>query len=192
MPVSASVCVFCGAKAGASPRYAEQAAAVGSAIAAHGLTMIYGGGRVGLMGEVSRAALDAGAQVIGVIPQRLVGAEAADFALTRLEIVPDMPVRKTRMIELADAFLTLPGGLGTLDELFEVLTLGQIGYHAKPIALLNLDRFFDPLVVLGQSLRGAGFIADPHWAQLEILPSLDALNDWLRRQSRVDATPRTR
>lgn len=172
---SASVCVFCGAKNGADPAYAELAFDLGRTLATHGYTTVYGGGRVGLMGALSRGAREAGGRVIGVIPERLVQAEVADTEITTLEVVSGMAVRKERMIELSDAFVALPGGLGTLDELFEVMTLAQIGYHAKPIYLLNQAGVFDDLLRLGQSLQRHGFVLEPHWQALRVVESLEAL-----------------
>lgn len=150
--------VFCGAKAGAEPKYLEAARETGRAIAARGLGIVFGGGRVGLMAAVADAALAAGGEVIGVIPRPLMAREPAHPGVTRLEIVVDMAVRKQRMIELADAFVTLPGGLGTLDELFEVLTLRQIGQHAKPVGLYNLDGYFDTLLAACREFVARGFV----------------------------------
>ncbi|MCX7203813.1 MAG: TIGR00730 family Rossman fold protein [Burkholderiales bacterium] len=129
-----AVCVFCGARPGSQPRFLELARRTGTAIARSGATLVYGGGSVGMMGALADAALQAGGEVIGVIPSALVAREVGHAALTRNEVVADMQVRKQRMIELSDAFLTLPGGLGTLDELFEVLTLRQLREHDKPSA----------------------------------------------------------
>ena len=137
-----SVCVFCGASPGARPIYHEAAAQLGRHIAERGLTLVYGGGAVGLMGVVADAALAAGGEVIGIIPQSLERAEIGHKGLTRLEVVDGMHARKARMAELADAFIALPGGLGTLEELFEVWTWGQLGYHAKPLGLLEVDGFY--------------------------------------------------
>src|SRR5690606_22648607 len=131
MPIQ-SICVFCGASPGANPVYRQTAEALGRLLAERGIRLIYGGGAVGLMGVVADAALSAGGEVIGVIPQSLGRAEIGHRGLTRLEVVDTMHTRKARMAELADAFIALPGGLGTLEELFEVWTWGQLGYHAKP------------------------------------------------------------
>ncbi len=153
-----SVCVFCGAKPGLDPEYAQIAHAAGRAIAERGWRMVYGGGRVGLMGVAADAALAAGGEVIGVIPDGMLVREQGHRTLTRLEVVADMAVRKTRMIALSDAFLTLPGGLGTLDELFEVLTLRQVRFINKPIALLNHRGYFDRLLAMCQGFVDAGFV----------------------------------
>jgi uncharacterized protein (TIGR00730 family) len=146
-----SVCVFCGAKPGLDPEYAQIARAAGRAIAERG-------GRVGLMGVAADAALAAGGEVIGVIPDGMLVREQGHRSLTRLEVVADMAIRKTRMIALSDAFLTLPGGLGTLDELFEVLTLRQVRFIHQPIALLNHRGYFDRLLAMCQGFVDAGFV----------------------------------
>ncbi len=152
------ICVFCGAKPGADPKYLEAARETGRAIASRGWGVVFGGGRVGLMAALADAALAAGGEVIGVIPRALMAREPGHPGVSRLEIVVDMAVRKQRMIELADAFVTLPGGLGTLDELFEVLTLRQIGQHARPVGLYNLDGYFDTLLAACREFVARGFV----------------------------------
>ena len=154
-----SVCVFCGAKPGLDPAHAEVARRAGQAIAQRGWRMVYGGGRVGLMGIAADAALAHGAEVVGVIPEGMLAREQGHRSLTRLEVVSDMAVRKTRMIALSDAFLTLPGGLGTMDELFEVLTLRQVRYIDKPVALFNPGGYFDRLLAMCEGFVAAGFVA---------------------------------
>jgi len=140
-----SVCVFCGSSPGADPAYEVAARAAGTAIAGRGLALVYGGAKVGLMGAVADAALAAGGEVFGVLPRGLAAKELAHTGLTRLEVVESMHERKARMAELSDAFLTLPGGIGTLEEIFEVWTWGQLGFHAKPAGFLNIAGFYDPL-----------------------------------------------
>ena len=152
------ICVFCGAKPGADPKYERAARETGRAIAARGWGLVFGGGRVGLMAAVADAALSAGGEVIGVIPRALMAREPGHPGVTRLEIVSDMAIRKQRMIELSDAFVTLPGGLGTLDELFEVLTLRQIRQHARPVGLYNLDGYFDTLLAACREFVARGFV----------------------------------
>ncbi|MCZ7560014.1 MAG: TIGR00730 family Rossman fold protein [Burkholderiaceae bacterium] len=152
------ICVFCGAKPGADPKYLEAARETGRAIASRGWGLVFGGGRVGLMAALADAALAAGGEVIGVIPRALMAREPGHPGVSRLEIVVDMAVRKQRMIELADGFVTLPGGLGTLDELFEVLTLRQIGQHARPVGLYNLDGYFDTLLAACREFVARGFV----------------------------------
>lgn len=176
-----SVCVFCGASTGANPLYREAAQALGRAIAERRLTLVYGGGAVGLMGIVADAALAAGGEVIGIIPQSLKDKEIGHRGLTRLEVVDGMHARKARMAELSDAFIALPGGLGTLEELFEVWTWGQLGYHHKPLGLLEVNGFYEKLSGFLDHI-GEGFVRAPHRDMLQMSESpaglLDALDAW--------------
>lgn len=141
-----SICVFCGSRPGKSNHYQALAAALGKALALAGHDIVYGGGRVGLMGTLADSALSAGGRVTGVIPEQLMRREVAHSGLQSLEVVADMLARKQRMIELSDAFITLPGGLGTLDELFEVLTWSQLGLHEKPMLLLDSSAYFSEML----------------------------------------------
>lgn len=143
-----SIGVFCGSSTGKRPGYVAAAKAMGRELAARGLTLVYGGGNVGLMGQLADAALEAGGQVVGVIPRIMVGRELAHRGLTRLELVGSMHERKSRMVELADGFVALPGGFGTFDELFEVMTWTQLGIHDKPIGVLDVDGYFDAFAAL--------------------------------------------
>jgi uncharacterized protein (TIGR00730 family) len=143
-----SVCVFCGSQYGADPLYRRVATHLGELLGAAGVVLIYGGGHVGLMGAVADAAMAAGGVVIGVIPARLLEREVGHRAITELITTRDMFERKRQMIDRADAFVVLPGGLGTLDELLEVVTLRQLGYHDKPVVLVNLGGYWDPLIAL--------------------------------------------
>jgi uncharacterized protein (TIGR00730 family) len=143
-----SVCVFCGSQYGSDPAYRRVAARLGETLGAAGTTVIYGGGHVGLMGAVADAAIAAGGEVIGLIPARLLEREVGHRAITHLITTKDMYERKQQMIDRADAFVILPGGLGTLDELLEVITLRQLGYHDKPIVLVNLGGYWDPFIAL--------------------------------------------
>jgi uncharacterized protein (TIGR00730 family) len=152
------VCVFCGSAFGSRPVYAEVARSFGRGLAARGIGVVYGGASVGLMGELADAALAAGGEVIGVIPRSLVAREIAHAGLTELHVVETMHERKALMAELSDAIVALPGGAGTLDELFETLTWRQLGLHAKPIVLLDVDGFFEPLVALADHLVAEGFV----------------------------------
>jgi uncharacterized protein (TIGR00730 family) len=154
------VAVFLGSSDGRRPQYAAVAADLGRSLAQAGAGLVYGGASVGLMGVLADAALAAGGEVIGVIPDRLFDAEVAHQGLTRLEVVGSMHERKARMAELADGFAALPGGLGTLDELFEVLTWRQIGLHAKPVVLLDVSGFWDGLVGLVDALAADGFVPE--------------------------------
>jgi uncharacterized protein (TIGR00730 family) len=153
-----SICVFCGAKAGNNLKYAALAHQFGKALALNGFRLVYGGGKVGLMGALAEGALAAGGEVHGIMPKALLDRELGHQGLTQLEIVPSMSSRKDRMIAVSDAFVALPGGLGTLDELFEVMTLRQIGYHTKPVALLDHDGYFKPLLAACQSMLAAEFV----------------------------------
>ncbi|MDG9930564.1 MULTISPECIES: TIGR00730 family Rossman fold protein [unclassified Pseudomonas] len=177
-----SVCVFCGASPGARPIYREAAENLGRSLAERGLTLVYGGGAVGLMGVVADAALAAGGEVIGIIPQSLERAEIGHKGLTRLEVVDGMHARKARMAELADAFISLPGGLGTLEELFEVWTWGQLGYHAKPLGLLEVDGFYSRLTEFLDHLVAQRFVREQHRAILQVSESpgelLDLMDAW--------------
>lgn len=177
-----SVCVFCGASPGARPIYREAAENLGRSLAERGLTLIYGGGAVGLMGVVADAALAAGGEVIGIIPQSLERAEIGHKGLTRLEVVDGMHARKARMAELADAFIALPGGLGTLEELFEVWTWGQLGYHAKPLGLLEVDGFYARLTDFLDHLVAERFVREQHRDILQVSESaaelLTLMDSW--------------
>jgi uncharacterized protein (TIGR00730 family) len=152
------VAVFCGSSAGSEPRYATAAAAFGRGLAEAGVGIVYGGASVGLMGVLADAALAAGGEVIGVIPGGLFAAEVPHQGLTRLQVVASMHERKAVMADLAGAFAALPGGLGTLDELFEVLTWRQLGLHAKPVALVDADGFWEPLTEMLDGLTAEGFV----------------------------------
>ncbi|MDB6445150.1 MAG: TIGR00730 family Rossman fold protein [Mesorhizobium sp.] len=178
----ASVCIFCGASTGANPAYREAAQALGRALAERKLTLVYGGGAVGLMGIVADAALAAGGEVIGIIPQSLKDKEIGHSGLTRLEVVDGMHARKARMAELSDAFIALPGGLGTLEELFEVWTWGQLGYHGKPLGLLEVNGFYSKLTGFLDHIVEEGFVRPPHRDMLQVSESphnlLDALAQW--------------
>ena len=153
-----TICVFCGASLGASGDYAAAARRTIQAAAQRGHSFVYGGGKSGLMGVVAETALAAGAQVVGVIPQHLVDREIAHPNLTQLHVVGSMHERKHKMAELSDAFLALPGGFGTLEELAEVLSWAQIGLHAKPIGLVNVNEYFTPLLRLFDSMVAQGFL----------------------------------
>jgi uncharacterized protein (TIGR00730 family) len=168
------VCVFCGARDGADPRFVALARLAGDRLARAGATIVYGGGRVGMMGALADAAVAAGGEVIGVIPGVLLDRELGHKGLARLEVVADMQVRKQRMIELSDAFLTLPGGLGTLDELFEVLTLRQLGEHQLPILAVNDQGYFDTLAACLAEFVDHGLAGQRDVAAFERFASLDA------------------
>jgi len=153
-----SLCVFTGSAPGNDPRHREAAADLGRAMARRDLGLVYGGGNCGLMGIVADAVLAGGGRVVGVIPRALVAREVAHQGLTELIVTEDMHSRKARMVQLSDAFLAMPGGYGTLDELFEVVTWHQLGIHHKPIGLLDSEGFWDGLRGFLAQVRGAGFI----------------------------------
>lgn len=157
-----NICVYCGANPGNAPIFGEVAVSVGKLLATEGIGLVYGGGAVGLMNTVAGAVLEAGGRVIGVIPQALMDLEVGRTDLTQLHVTSDMHTRKAKMAELSDGFIALPGGFGTLDELFEMITWGQLGFHKKPIALLNLNGFYDPLLSMVDHMRENGFIRAQH------------------------------
>jgi uncharacterized protein (TIGR00730 family) len=153
-----NICVFCGSASGIDPVYAEAAKALGTHLAKEGHTLIYGGGNVGLMGIVADAILDNGGQAVGVIPDFLMRREVAHIGLTTLEVVDTMHLRKQRMAELSNAFIAMPGGWGTLDELAEILTWRQLGLVTQPIGILNVKNFFDPLLSQMRTMVEEGFL----------------------------------
>lgn len=155
-----SLCIFCGSRFGETAKFSNQAARLGRLCGEHGIEVVYGGGHVGLMGIVADSAMSAGGRVVGLIPTRLLQREVGHREISDLIVTKNMFDRKDQMIERSDAFAILPGGLGTLDELFEVLTLRQLGYHQKPIVLINIDGFWDPLNALISQAVKAGF-AEP-------------------------------
>ncbi|HEX6735525.1 MAG TPA: TIGR00730 family Rossman fold protein [Azonexus sp.] len=157
------LCVFCGSNAGTHPLYRAAAEQLGRTLAERGIELVYGGGNIGLMGAVADACLAAGGRVIGVIPEALMGKEVAGRAvdhraLTRLEVVDSMHTRKAHMAELADGFIALPGGFGTFEEFCEILTWGQLGFHVKPMGLLNVNGFYDPLLAMFDRAVADGFL----------------------------------
>ncbi|MBW8813153.1 MAG: TIGR00730 family Rossman fold protein [Caulobacterales bacterium] len=169
-----SICVYCGSSPGTDPRFMAAAIACGTAIAEAGLTLVYGGGKVGLMGAVADAALAAGGKVIGVMPQDLVNQEIAHRGLTELRVVNSMHERKWTMAELGDAFLSLPGGPGTFEEFFEQWTWALLGFHAKPCAFVNVAGYYDLLRQTVQQMADKGFIAQQYVDMLIYADSTDA------------------
>jgi uncharacterized protein (TIGR00730 family) len=169
------VCVFCGASPGRDPAYVELARSVGGGLAARGIGVVYGGGRVGLMGAVADAALEAGGEVIGVIPSRLVDRELAHRDVTDLRVVDTLHARKALMAELSDGFIALPGGFGTLEELTEVVSWAQLDLHTKPIGLLGPNGYWDGLLGWLDQVAGEGFIAPNHRTLVAVDADLDAL-----------------
>ena len=175
-----SVCVFCGSNTGAGAAYSQAAQALARAIARAGLRMVYGGGSIGLMGVLAQAALAAGVHVTGVAPRRLLEREVVLRDLSELHVVESMHERKAKMAELSDAFVALPGGYGTLDELFEALTWAQLGYHRKPCGLLNAGGFFDLLANYLDHALAERFLARKHRDMLLIEDDPDLLIERLK------------
>lgn len=171
--------VYCGSSMGTDPAFAETARALGAEMAARGIGLVYGGGRLGLMGVVADAVLDGGGEVHGVIPQALVNLEVAHRGLTELHLVNTMHERKALMTELTDAFVAIPGGVGTLDELFEAWSWNALGYHAKPFALLNVHGFWDGMIGFLDHVTTSGFMSDARRAQLLIAETIPDVLDQL-------------
>ncbi|MFP6847728.1 MAG: TIGR00730 family Rossman fold protein [Pseudomonas sp.] len=169
------LCIFCGSNAGSNPVYIEAATRLGQALANAGIGLVYGGASVGLMGAVANAALAAGGEVIGVIPRALWEKEVAHTGLEDLRIVDSMHQRKALMAELSDGFIALPGGVGTLEELFEVWTWAQLGHHRKPCALLNINGYYDRLSAFLDHMVDEAFVKAPHRQMLIVEQDIDAL-----------------
>jgi uncharacterized protein (TIGR00730 family) len=175
------VCVFCGSNPGARPAYADAARALGARLAARRIGLVYGGGRVGLMGMLADAALAAGGEVIGVIPRALATKEIAHDGVSELRVVASMHERKAQMAELADGFVALPGGFGMLDELFEVVTWAQLGLHAKPIGVLNVAGYFDALRAVVEQGIAERFVHPGYRVLLTYAERADDLLDAMAR-----------
>ena len=175
-----ALCVYCGSNAGNNPVYAEQARVLGRTMAEHGLALVYGGGNVGLMGIVADAVLEHGGEVIGVIPQQLVDWEVAHRGVTRLEVVDSMHTRKQRMFELSDGFIALPGGFGTLDEMFEMLTWRQLGLGKKPCAFLDVQGFWQPLMTMLDTMVRERFLHADQRTDMWDGDDIDAMLAWMR------------
>jgi uncharacterized protein (TIGR00730 family) len=174
-----SVCVYCGSRHGAQPGYTAAARELGRLIGSRGWRLVYGGGKVGLMGEVADATLAAGGAVFGVIPESLMRREVGHAGLTELHVVPSMHQRKQLMAEQADLFIALPGGIGTFEELFEVWTWSQLGYHRKPIGLLNVAGYYDSLLGFMQHTVAEGFLSADQAAVLQVATEPAALLEHL-------------
>lgn len=174
-----SLCVYCGSNSGSKPIYTERAMALGTRMAKDGIALVYGGGNVGLMGTVADAVLEAGGEAIGVIPEQLVNWEVAHRGLTKLEIVGSMHERKARMFALADGFVALPGGFGTLDEMFEMLTWRQLGIGNKPCAFLDIDGFYTPLMSMLDRMVEERFLHADQRRDLWHGDDLDTMLAWM-------------
>lgn len=177
--------VYCGSSAGSDPAFANAARATAEAMAERGIDLVYGGGRLGLMGIIADAVLDLGGKVHGVIPKALIGLEVAHLELTELIAVDTMHERKAGMTELADAFLVLPGGIGTLDEMFEAWTWNALGYHSKPFCLLNVDGFWDGIIDFIDHATASGFMSTSRRAQLLVASEPRAALDELDHAART-------
>lgn len=184
-----SLCVYCGSRTGDNAAYEAAAAAIGTAIGRRGWRLVYGGGRAGLMGRVADAALAAGAPVLGVIPRSLMEREVGHSGLTELHVVETMHERKLMMAQHSDAFIALPGGIGTFEELFEVWTWRQLGYHDKPVGLLNVDGYYDTLLGFMQQTVARGFVSDTQHALLQVRAQADELLDAIARLTPLATAP---
>jgi uncharacterized protein (TIGR00730 family) len=189
-----ALCVFCGSSTGHAPRYREAAVAMGTAMAAAGTDLVYGGGHIGLMGVIADAVLAAGGRAIGVIPEALVARELAHSGLTELHVVATMHERKAMMADLSDGFIALPGGAGTLEEIFEQWTWAQLGIHAKPCGILDVDGYFAPLRAMVERMVAEGFLspADAQILMFEHQPGalLVRLHDFIASQRPPLVVPR--
>jgi len=172
--------VYCGSASPADSRYIEATRAVGAALAARGIGVVYGGGRLGLMGAIADSTLAAGGEVIGVIPRALVNLEVAHRGLTELHVVETMHERKQAFTDLSDGFLTLPGGTGTMDELWEALSWAQLGYHSKPVGLLNVAGYYDGILAYWRMMQEVGFLRPQH---RDLLIASDNLDDLLAQMA---------
>ena len=175
MPELRRIAIFCGSKPGTDSRFLTLATAVGRGLAQEGIGVVYGGGHVGLMGAVADGALAAGGEVIGVIPRQLAELELAHNGLSSLHLVDSMHERKAKMAGLADGFVALPGGIGTLEEIFEQWTWGQLAIHQKPVGFLDSDRFYAPLQTMLATMRGQGFVSPAHSEMVVFASTLQEL-----------------
>ena len=177
--------VYCGSATPADPRYVELAREVGRTLAERGIGVVYGGGRVGLMGALATSALEAGGEVIGVIPEALAGHELSNHDCTELHVVPGMHERKRMFTDLSDGFVTLPGGVGTMDELWEAVSWAQLGYHANPVGLLNAFGYYDGLLEFNRKMGDVGFVRPAHRG---IIIAADTIGDLLEKMATFTPT----
>ena len=173
-----AIAIYCGSATPSNPVYIEAARHVGHTLATRGITVVYGGGRLGLMGAVADAALAADGKVIGIIPEALVGAEVAHRGCTELLVVKNMHERKQAFTDLSDGFINLPGGVGTMDEMWEAVSWAQLGYHNKPVGILNIAGYYDHLIAFNAHMNATGFVRDAH---KDILIVADQLDDLLAK-----------
>ncbi len=172
-----AIAVYCGSATPADPVYIEAARHAGETLANRGITVVYGGGRLGLMGAVADAALAAGGKVIGIIPEALVGAEVAHQGCTQLHVVKNMHERKAAFTDLSDGFINLPGGVGTMDEMWEAVSWSQLGYHSKPVGIWNVAGYYDHLIAFNAHMVDVGFVRDAHRGILLVADGLEELLD---------------
>jgi len=184
------IAIYCGSATPADPVYIESARMVGRSLARRGIGLVYGGGRLGLMGAVADAALEAGGEVIGVIPVALRDAEVAHLGCTELHIVQTMHERKARFTDLSDGFIAIPGGVGTLEELWEAVSWAQLGYHAKPVGLLNVAGYYDHLIAFVATMAETGFVRPQHRDILLVDEDLDALLAKMAAQQPIETIVR--
>jgi len=187
-----SVCVYCGASSRVPEVYRTAAHALGAGLAERGIQVVYGGGRVGLMGIVADAAIGAGGAVVGIIPQHIQALEVEHTGLSELHVVDSMHTRKRMMVERSDAFVVLPGGLGTLDETFEVLTWKQLALHDKPIVIVDVDGYWAPLVGLIEHMIESGFCRPAHRGLFTVVGSVDEVFEALKRAPEPTVPPETK
>ncbi|HEY4529120.1 MAG TPA: TIGR00730 family Rossman fold protein [Luteimonas sp.] len=183
-----SLCVYCGSNSGSNPAYAEAAIALGGRLARDGIRLVYGGGNIGLMGTVADAVLAAGGEVTGVIPKQLVDMEVAHLGLSELEVVGSMHERKSRMFDLADGFVALPGGFGTLEEIVEMLTWRQLGIGNKPCAILDVEGYWSPLVAMMDRMVEDRFLHPGQRADLWTGRDIDAMLAWMQAYRPAEAS----
>jgi uncharacterized protein (TIGR00730 family) len=181
MDILKRLAVYCGSATPADPLYIETAREIGRALSERGIGIVYGGGRLGLMGALADAALDAGGEVVGVIPEALVNTEVAHRGISELRVVRTMHERKALFTDLSDGFLTIPGGVGTMDELWEAVSWSQLGYHDKPVGLLNVAGYFDHLIAFAAHMAEVGFVRPQHRNILIVADRLDDLLDKMDR-----------
>lgn len=187
-----SVCVYCGSSPGRGPDYLKAGLALGRSIAESGLTLVYGGGTKGIMGAVSDGALKAGGKVTGIIPRFLLNREATEPALDRLDqliVTEDMHERKHAMFERSDAFVALPGGIGTVEEIVEIMTWAQLGHHRKPMVFGNIDGFWDPMITLIDHMRAEGFIHTGHLVKPLVIDEVEKIVPGILAAAAADGAP---
>ncbi|HVZ01962.1 MAG TPA: TIGR00730 family Rossman fold protein [Dongiaceae bacterium] len=188
MALVKSLCVYCGSARGASPRYVAAARELGESMAERGIRLVYGGARIGMMGEVADAVMKNGGEVVGVIPEHLQSTEVGHSGITELKVVESMHVRKKLMFDLSDAFAVLPGGFGTLDELFEIITWRMLSLHAKPIVVINVDGYWDPFQALVDHMIDKGFARESTRQYFSVVNSVGRVFDLLEEPAAVKVT----